>query len=259
MKKILSIVLSLSLLVAAVVIAETVQKNIVVAKISSQKGSVAIKSADGVNFKLVLPGMALSEKDVIRTGPNSWANVYFENGTIIRIAQNSDVELSKMVLKNGLKAKFTIPGAGQILAAVKKIAKDKNDVQFNTPTAVAGVRGTDLSVNSIDKDTSVVAVFEGKVIVSDFTSEAGLSKDDNTMLLDFVREVAVADNQATEFKRGKGLSKPKAIDASFDADKATIKEMKIESAKLFEESAKGVKPARDAEAKKIREEALKAN
>lgn len=228
----------------------------VVAKVSSLSGNVLFKPEGSSSFRKVVVGMALSEKDVIKTGENAWVSVFFRNGSVIRVVQNSEVLITKAADKKGLRAEFKIPESGKVLATVKKLAKEKNDVRFQTATAVVGVRGTSLSVNAINKDRSVVAVFEGKVIVQDFVSESGLSTDNNKMLLDFLREVVVNSDQATEYNRAKGLSKPVPLDAAFDSDKAIIRELDEESQKQLEETKRAGKEAVDGEARELRAEAI---
>ncbi len=257
MKKILVFLLSL-LLMAGMVFSAPAKVKPVTARVSSLSGNVLFQAEGVGEFKKMVVGMSLSEKDVIKTGENSWVSIFFNNGTIFRIVQNSEAQLYRAFQKKGLKTELKIPSSGKVLAVVKKFAKEKNDVRFQTPAAVVGVRGTTLSVNAVDKDRSVVAVFEGKVIVQDFVTESGLSTDNRQMLLDFIREVVVNGDQATEYTKSKGLSKPVAIDNAFDDDKAVINDLKSESDKQSELVKRSGQEAVDSEAKELRQEALAA-
>ncbi|MDD5066945.1 MAG: FecR family protein, partial [bacterium] len=243
MKK-LVIVLLISLMLAPVLAAGTKESVSVAAIVMLFKGDVQILPAGSAKWAKPVVGMSVKAKDIIKTGADSWLNIAFANGSIMRVSQNSTVEISLLsydTKKKILKSESRINIMGKVIASCKKLKKDQNTYDFYTPTAVAGVRGTELMVDVKDQETTYVAVFEGKLIVKDLVGEQGISKDDNEMMLDFLREAVVNNNQVLEYKKGKGLPKAKAMGKEYDADKKLSKQVKEESLKLTASLAK--KPA----------------
>jgi len=224
-------------------------------------GDVKIKVAESKKWFVPKIGMALKNGDIIKTGKKSWITIAFENSSLTRIAQNSKVRVSKVeydIKKKKLKSRLKIPGLGKIISVIKKLKREeppKFDIE--TPTAVIGVRGTEFMVDVPDEDTSVFAVFEGKVIVKDFVAEQGISTDDMEMMLDFLHEISLESGKYAIYKRDKGFTKSKKIGKKYQDEKRIAKELKKESSKL-EKELKKIKPEkRWAKSEKLRKAALK--
>ncbi len=99
----------------------------------------------------------LTEKDIVRTEKDSSVNIQFSDGVIIMIGPQTQLEIHK---KDEVRLKQS---TGEILA---KVSSKKNiQLDIESPTTVASVRGTELLINS-DQNTTTVAVNEGKVEVS---------------------------------------------------------------------------------------------
>lgn len=108
--------------------------------------------------------MLLSSGDVITTSKSSRIDVQLENYGLIRINQNSKIELNKILGQANQKVNVKME-SGQMLCKLKKLDKE-NEFNIETPTAVAGVRGTTFLVQSQeDGKNSEIAVDEGKVEV----------------------------------------------------------------------------------------------
>lgn len=133
--------------------------SIVTGKVTVQH---AAKKGDWLSLK---PGAQLLVGDLIKTNDGA-VKLTMEDGSSISLAAKSQLELNEFVYKPGSQRRtsFKLWG-GRLKAAVSKFLAENNSVQISTPTAVAGVRGTDFMVSVNDKDETEVVVFDGKVSV----------------------------------------------------------------------------------------------
>lgn len=123
-------------------------------------------------------GSLVVEKDVIHVGKASRVQITFDDGNKITLSENSQVELTEVLVAKKEKAKRTLLKLlrGKIRSQVKKPASQAASTQgirfrVRTPTAVAGVRGTDFVViydeNSQGQKTATqVSTFNGLVELS---------------------------------------------------------------------------------------------
>lgn len=224
-------------------------------------GDVKIKPVKSKRWFVPKIGMALKNGDVIKTGKKSWITIAFENSSLARFSQNSKVKIAKLeydIKTKKLKSRLKIPGLGKIISIIRKLKKGKApEFDVETPTAVIGVRGTEFMVDVPDEDTSIFAVFEGKVIVKDFVAEQGISTDDMEMMLDFLHEISLESGRYTIYKKGKGFTKSKTIGKKYQHEKKIAKELKKEASKLEEELKKRSPEERWKESEKLRKDVLK--
>jgi hypothetical protein len=89
--------------------------------------------------------------DIIRTKSRSKAEITFTDTTVMRLAQNSRIEISEYIVgKSGRRGVICL-FRGKIRSLVSKFLRmasfsSENCYEVHTPTAVAGVRGTDFFV-----------------------------------------------------------------------------------------------------------------
>jgi hypothetical protein len=124
------------------------------AKIFTAKGEVkAVK------------GAILHETDKVQTGKKSQVDVLLPNNILIRIDQNTTVEMKEFGLgEGGIQSDRLMLQKGTVFAKVAKLDK-KSAFAIQTPTIVAGVRGTQFMTEADDNGQGKVAVIEGKVAV----------------------------------------------------------------------------------------------
>lgn len=227
------------------------------------KGDVKIKFQNSNLWKNIKLKMAVKPGDVIKTGKNSYAVIAFENAALTRIMPNSEVEISKLNYiekEKKSESKIKILSIGKLVSVIKKLSKEQqNEVEVETPTAVMGVRGTDIMVDVPDENTSVFAVFEGKVVVKDFATEAGVSKDDMKMLLDFLHEISIESGQYSVYIKDKGFKKAESIGQKFNNSQQIAKELKIEFDKIDKEISDKTREKFLKESTEIREATEKEN
>jgi hypothetical protein len=118
-----------------------------VGKFTKVEGRVDITRA-GSQAEEVNSGTLVYEKDIVRSKSNSKAEILFTDGNILRLAQNTRVEISEYINASGRRSTVLNLFRGKIQNRVKKLlgsvfGNDGNRYEVHTPTAVCGVRGTD--------------------------------------------------------------------------------------------------------------------
>ena len=149
--------------------------------ISCKKEGPSIVANDGiVNFimgdvKIISEGQSasanvgdkISQGMTIKTEAKAIADIYF-SGSVIRILEKSTVaikELVKDLKANKELTEFYVENGKMFSKVTRKLAQGEK-FKVNTPTAVAGVRGTEFFVTE-DNGKSSVACIEGTVAVKD--------------------------------------------------------------------------------------------
>src|SRR5208337_668540 len=109
-------------------------------------------------------GDIIKENDVIVTSENSFCDIRIDD-SVIRIKSMSSLTISTLI-KNG-EVEKTILGLaiGKMLCKPKKLLKSESFL-VKTPTAIAGVRGTQFAVEIDKKMTTRIKVFKGEVKVA---------------------------------------------------------------------------------------------
>lgn len=135
------------------------------ARLSRVEGSVHLHVGGQPDDQLVeaQEGEELGEGDLIKTGQDGRAEITLEGPSVIDVAPNTDFTVKSLAPQD------TVFGLdlGSFIAKIKKLA-DSQQMHFATPTAVAAVRGTELSVAAGgDGQPAHVGVFdEGHVAVT---------------------------------------------------------------------------------------------
>jgi hypothetical protein len=110
-------------------------------------------------------GTLVNVDDIIRTKSDSKAEITFNDGNVVRIAERSRISISEYTVGN--RASISMP-AGKVEAIVTKARRVSvsggNRFEIATPNAIAGVRGTDYFVSYAGNITEVF-VKEGEVAV----------------------------------------------------------------------------------------------
>ncbi|GAB7026825.1 FecR family protein [Geotalea toluenoxydans] len=145
--------------------------------------STVLAAEDIASFKIVsgtvdvlrngrLPAVAvktgdnLGEGDFVRTRSGSFAEIQFKDGTILKVAQRSRIDIGAYFSgqrENGANVRLPRGKVEAIVdpARVKRAGEGRR-FEVHTPNAVAGVRGTDFIV-SHDRSLTGVLVRQGSV------------------------------------------------------------------------------------------------
>ncbi len=136
-----------------------VSEKILKAKVTLVKGKAFILRDDNPTKIKVRIGERILPNDVIITGKKSAVNVVIVNRGIFKIKENSNVSLKTLIKSddenNVARIKIT---AGRIVLGLRKLKKNST-FEVETPTAVAGVRGTSFMVTVENKETSAFPYF----------------------------------------------------------------------------------------------------
>lgn len=149
------------------------------AKVTMVKGKVEILQGDKIQPAQL--GMILNAKDIIKTSDGS-IDLRIPRVGIFKIKSNSLLTLSSLVNETKLNLK-----QGKIVLALKKLSKDQK-FEVETPTAVAGIRGTSFLVKADETDTKI-GVLTGKIEVRSFDGYATVTE---------LKEVSVSGKELQE-------------------------------------------------------------
>lgn len=141
------------------------------------KGKVTIQRAGKKKARKVKVGTKVYAKDTITAKKDSRAKVIMVDKNILNISPKSKMQISEYEFdpKTNKKKVMLNLMYGKVRSTVKqKYDGEKNVYRVKTPSAVAGVRGTDFFVNfNARSRQSQVVTFEGQVQVGSGISAAG--------------------------------------------------------------------------------------
>lgn len=109
-------------------------------------------------------GDFVTEKNSIKVESDSYCEVQFGETAVIKLQENSEINLAVIDLKPGEANVNLDMKLGNVLCKVQKLASEES-FKVKTQTAVCGVRGTEFSVTSEAGKETVLAVKEGAVTV----------------------------------------------------------------------------------------------
>ncbi len=133
------------------------------AEITIVAGGAEVVRADTRRTEPAARDMELYVGDTVRTRYDGKVEILFDQGTLLRLGENTEVRLQQTEDQNGV-----FVAIGRLWARIKKLF-GRSKFEVETPAAVAGVRGTTLRVDVRADGESTVAVDEGEaeVIVGD--------------------------------------------------------------------------------------------
>lgn len=123
-------------------------------------GRVEIWSPATAAWATARKGQALEEGSSIRTQDSSQARLRFPDGSVIQLDNKTTFEMSSI---GSQKTELNLL-KGKLKAFVRGLFTSR--MQIRTPTAVAAIRGTELSI-SADENRSDMSVQEGRMEVQD--------------------------------------------------------------------------------------------
>ena len=143
-----------------------------VARFTRVQGRVNVLRGGAFPAVSVKVGDSVFVKDMVRTKSGASAELRFFDGTVLKIAQRSRVDISEYVLQNAKGTKVINLPRGRVEADVAPArlgrqvvaAPERNRFEIHTPNAVAGVRGTRFVV-FVSENVTGVLVTEGIVHV----------------------------------------------------------------------------------------------
>ncbi len=134
-------------------------------RIQSSKGTVKRSDIEKVDAG-VASGQPVYRGTRFDTGKDGSVEIKLSNGSIMRIRPNSSLQLSPTKRRRKKKSSVVL-FFGRVWSSISKAVGAEENYEVSTPTAVAGVRGTQFET-AVAPDGSVrVRVDEGRVEVAD--------------------------------------------------------------------------------------------
>ncbi len=129
-----------------------------VGKVTFISGSADLVKKSG-KTKQVKVNLPVKAGQVYKTGDQSILEITYNNGTVLRLGENSDVVLT------GENSSSPFLRKGKLWANIKKLANRKGTFNIKTVTATAAVRGTVFKVEAGADSSSTIGLYEGAVDV----------------------------------------------------------------------------------------------
>lgn len=125
------------------------------------KGEVWITPTGGTKAKAQFQNQ-ISVGDIVETKTAGMAKILFNDDTLLALKENSKVQISSFLFNPQAKKRHTVIQAffGKIRTIVGQFVGEDQTVEIKTPTAVAGIRGTDVGVE-IKRRSTLFYCFDG--------------------------------------------------------------------------------------------------
>ncbi|MBI1871205.1 MAG: FecR domain-containing protein [Chlamydiae bacterium] len=136
-----------------------------VARLYSVQGVVEVRRASETNWAQAPTETLLYPQDQVRTGSNSRSGILFKDGILVRLGENSLLEL-KPVVNSEIQPLKIFSGTAYFFSR-----EPKRFPEIETPVVSAAVRGTEFSIE-VKKDKTKVSILKGKVICSNSAGSA---------------------------------------------------------------------------------------
>jgi tetratricopeptide (TPR) repeat protein len=147
-------------------------------KIVSAQGLVEVRRAGATEWQAAKLNETYCPGDVIRLGERSRADIALVNDSLLRLNENTTITLGALKEEKTSLVDF-LKGAAYFFSRVPR------SLEMTTPSATAGVRGTEFFIKA-DEASTFISVFEGSVVAA---NQAG--------------SVAVASGQSAVAEAGK--------------------------------------------------------
>jgi hypothetical protein len=132
-----------------------------VAKITTFEGNVSVLKKGAADWRNAKPGTTLEVGDQVYTREESFAEIRYSIGTVLRMDEKSKVTIEE----SSEKTIRTKSAMGSVWVNMRKLISTGKQFEVSTPTAVAAIRGTVFDFSYTPDSATYVNVFEGKVAV----------------------------------------------------------------------------------------------
>ncbi len=129
------------------------------------KGKVFVKRAGSEIFTPAKLNMALFSGDRIWVQDNSYAIITFSDKSTLKLSANTQLDIVELSKEEDKEKSIFKLWLGKIWATVERIIKPGERVEIQTPTAVAGVRGTSWVMSVGEDGSTTVNTIIGVVIL----------------------------------------------------------------------------------------------
>ena len=137
-----------------------------VGKVTFPLGNVLILSKGERQFRKVSFNMPILNGDKIETKKQSRCEITYNDGSVVRIDEQSIYTVDKVDLDKEKKDVESELSIGKLWANIKKVVSGRDTWKLKSPAAVVAVRGTIYRMNAGADSSSQVLVYDGNVAVS---------------------------------------------------------------------------------------------
>lgn len=140
-----------------------------ITELNGTKGYIDRSTGEKTNATV---GKAVFTGDIITTGENTSLTIQLEDDTVVTVDENSKIEITEYLLDSEYKANRSVIGlfSGRLRAVLNDyFGTKKSSFTVMTDSAVAGVKGSDISVWIKDGVVSA-AVSEGEGFIEERSS-----------------------------------------------------------------------------------------
>jgi hypothetical protein len=177
-----------------------------VGRIAFYSGDTQVKRAKEEVWKQVEVNMSVYYGDTIRTRKNSMVEIDLVDGGSFKIYPNTEIALNTIISPVERRNSFLL-FFGRIWMKISKYAARLKGYEIQTPTAVAGVRGTELGIASYDDGTTLVHVAAGRVAVDNEVERKTLSRNEGATLSMHKREIKTQRDFKPDWERNQQASR----------------------------------------------------
>ncbi len=112
-------------------------------KISKMSGDVSYRTKANIPYQPAKEGVELQVGYWIKTGKDGWAALSLSDGSTFTLANNTELEIDKFLVSGNKKEGIFNLNQGKLRATVTKLAGQQTNFKVKSPTAVAGIKGTE--------------------------------------------------------------------------------------------------------------------
>ena len=128
-----------------------------VGELVSVEGQVDVRRADAAGWQRALLGELLCERDTVRVGPESRGTLALTNDAILRLDENTTLQLLDITKEPGERSFFDL-----IVGALQSFSRSPRTLGVSTPYLNATIEGTEFALRAEPK-RSVLTVLEGRI------------------------------------------------------------------------------------------------
>lgn len=115
----------------------------VVGKISDISGAVSLRERNNIPYQIAKSGLSIEKGYWIKTGMDGWVVLTLSDGSKLTLANNTEIEITEFIIGKGKKDGLFSVTQGKLRASVRALAGEEVNYKVKSPTAVAGIKGTD--------------------------------------------------------------------------------------------------------------------
>jgi len=173
------IIIAGAFIILMIVSAFSVMQPQAVAKISFPLGNVLVLKKGEKKMQKAGFNQALFPGDKVRTEKQARCEIKYNDGSVIRIDQQSIYTIEKAETSGKKKEVESTLTIGSLWANIKKLASTADNWLLRSPSAVVAVRGTVYRMDADEDKSSKVLVYDGSVSVAPPTWSPGGAQGNN--------------------------------------------------------------------------------